>query len=80
MVRTWSLHGASMVLISIHFFDMSKRLSKASLENLRALASLELIQISFARMVGLVGLGWVGLHFEINDRSALAEPINNFIE
>ena len=50
-------------------------------ENLRALASLELAQISCARMVGLVG--WVGLggsNFEINDRSALAEPINRMNE
>ena len=79
MVPTWSLNGPSMVLISIHLLDMFKRLSKASLENLRALASLGLAQISCARMVGLGWLGWVGwvgLHFEINDCSALAEPIN----
>ena len=55
MVPTWSLHGPSMVLISKHLLDMSKILSKVSLENLRALASLGLAQISCARM------GWVGL-------------------
>ena len=65
-----------MVLISIHLSDMSQTLSEASLENLRALARLELAQISCARMVGLVG--WVGgSNFEINDRSALTEPINS---
>ena len=48
MVPTWSLHGPSMVLISIHLLD--------SLENLRFLASLQLAKISCARMVEL---SWV---------------------
>ena len=53
MVSTWYLLGPSLVLMSFYSLYMSQKLSKASLENLRA--TMELAQISSARLGLLVG-------------------------